>query len=213
MTLNLAISFYWPAVLIAAVAGFVLFVFTLLRRRGWWWKLPVALVLVTGPYVMDVVRVRMSELSQSPVNALIPTTVLLQLMGPDTEWPYGILFDRLNKAPQRHALWTWQLDQLAGWCDECIASKDSAMAKRGIQIAGTIAGRGSDAAIVVLARAMMHGDAVLALLAFDSLRAMGDRIVVAQADIERLAKESRDPVVLARAAILMAIMKHAEAAE
>lgn len=213
MTTVLANSYYWPAVLVAALAGLALFVFALLRRRGWWWKLPVALALVAGTYAVDVVRVRMSELGQSPVNALIPTTVLLQLMAPDTEWPYGIVFDRLNKAPQRHALWTWQLDKLAHWCEECIASKDTAMARRGIQIAGTIAGRGSDAAITVLARAMMHGDAVLGLLAFDSLRSMGDRIVVARAEIERIANESRDPVMLARAAVLMAMLKAVDAAK
>jgi hypothetical protein len=60
--------------------------------------------------------------------------------------------------------------------------------------------------IASLARAMMHSDALLALLAFDSLRALGNRIVHAREEIEVIAKESRDPAVLARAAILLAIL-------
>ncbi len=212
MTIFLAQSFYWPAFLLAALLGVVLVVFTLLRRRGWWWKLPVALALIIGPYLFDVVRVRMSEMGQSPVNAVIPTTLLLMVLKPDTEWPYGIVFDRLHKAPDRHAMWALHLDQLAAWCDQCIASDDSEMARRGIQIAGTIADRGCDEAVAVLARGMMHGDAVLALLAFDSLRAMGDRIVHARAEIETIANSSRDPATLARAAILMAVLKRVEQA-
>ena len=190
-----------------AVGGGAVFIFTFLRRRGWWWKLPLALALMAGPYVFDVVRVRMSEMGQSPVNATLPTSLLLMVMEPDTEWPYGILFDRLNKAPQRHELWTWQLDQLAGWCQQCIDSTDVTMVRRGIQIAGNIAGRGSDEAIRVLGKATMHSNSALALLALDSLRSQGDRIPLAIEEIQAIAKESRDPAVLARAAALVVMLK------
>ena len=196
-------SLYWSAIVMAGIAGIVFFVHACIRRRGLWWKALLSVTLLCGPYFADVVRVRWFVIGESPVNAMLPTTLLLQAMSPTTDWPYGIVFDRLHKAPPRHAMWDSQLDQFAAWCGECIAQKDSAMAKRGVQIAGTLAGKGCDAAIPLLGDALMHVDLKVRTLAMDVLTALGPRAALARAGIEAAAKDARDEATRQRAAELL----------
>ncbi len=197
----LAVSLYWPAIFLAAIAGFALFIHSCLRRRGWKWRLPLAIALMVGPYLADPVRVRLFEIGESPVNAMLPTTFLLMAMSTDSDWPYGIVFDRLHKAPPRHAMWDSQLDQFAGWCGECVAlSRNNAMAKRGVQIAGTLAAKGCDAAIPPLGDALMHPDMAVRTLAMDLLIAQAQRAGFAREQLKRAAKDGRDEATRERAA-------------
>jgi len=206
LPLTLALSLYWPLLFLAMIGGVVLFIATLFRRRGWWWKLPAAVALMVGPYVLDVARSRVSEGGESWGSALVPTTALLMMMQPDNRWPYGTVFDRLHKAPPRHAMWESQLDKLAAWCRACLASKEAGMAMRGAQIAATIAGRGSDEAVAVLGEALMHGDAAVATLACDAMMSLGRRLSAARESIGRAIAESPHAEVRQRAENLRAIM-------
>lgn len=205
----LANSIYWPALTAAIVAGFALLLATIVRRRGWWWKLPFAFALLAGPYLADVVRGRMAE-GESILNAAIPTSLLLQVMEPDTAWPYGSVFDRLHRAPPRHAMWSWQLDQLAQWCGRCVASPDSAMVKRGVQIAATLAARDCDAAIDPLAAALMLPHAEAATIACDALASLGKRAERVLPILESAAASAPFPAVRQRAAAILATLNSAE---
>jgi hypothetical protein len=184
MTLHLAITAYSSATLAAIIAGLALLAATILRRRHWWWKLPLALTLIVGPYLGDTVRCRATTGNESWPAAVIPTSLLLTFLETDTHWPYGNVFDRLNHAPQRHAMWAWQLDQLAHWCARCIASGDRAMVKRGVQIAATLTGKDCDEAIDPLAQALMHSDPEIAALACNTLAGLGRRAARARVLIE-----------------------------
>ncbi len=167
-------------------------------------KVLLALALLTGPYLADAVRVRMFDQGESLTSAVLPTSFLVMSLSTDDGWPYGVVFDRLLKAPPRHAMWDWQLDTVANWCGECVVlRKDSAMAKRGVQIAGTIAGRGRDAAIAPLGDALTHPDIAIRSLALDVLTALGPRARAVRKQLQEAAKDGRDEVTRQRAAEIL----------
>lgn len=205
MPVAASISIYWSALFAAMLAGVGVIVFAMVRRRGWWWKLLLALGLIFGPYSADAVRSRVAA-GESIVSAALPTSMLLQFMEPDTNWPYGAVFDRLHRAPQRHAMWDWQLDALAHWCGRCVASNDSAMAKRGVQIAATLTGRGCDESIDPLAQALIHKDAAIAGIACDALTGAGSRAARSRALIESAADHAPLAETRSRAAAILAAL-------
>ncbi|MEX2214805.1 MAG: HEAT repeat domain-containing protein [Phycisphaeraceae bacterium] len=187
----LATSAFWSLTLLAFAAGFVLLVSIPFKRKHWAWKLLIAMGLIFGPYIADVIPSRVKS-GESMISAAIPTTLLLQLMSPDTEWPYGTVFDRLNKAQPRHAMWDWQLDSIAAWCEACLAT--DAMAIRGVQIAGTVASRGSDAAVGALGKALSHKNPEVRVLACDILLSMKDRAALVREVIERVMNDTDERV-------------------
>ena len=176
---------------VAFAAGLLLFISVPFRRKLWWLKLLVAFGLMIGPYAIDVVPARMKA-GESIKTAIVPTTILLQLMEPNTEFPYGVVFDRINKAPERHAMWTWQIDQVGAWCSTCIDAGKDDMAMRGVQIAGNLAKRGSEEAVRSLGRALSHKNTSIRVLALATLMSLQDKAAPAREDLLAAMKNDAD---------------------
>lgn len=184
---------YWSLLGVAAVGGVVLIMWGFAKRRGWWWKMPLGLLLIIGPYWADLALTRIIVIKESPTTAWLPTGAILSVMAPEDVGLYGVVFDRYHKAPPRHAMWQTQRDDWARWCGECVKRNHFETAKRGVQIAGTLAPE-SDEAIGVLGQALAHPNPAVAKLAGETLWGVGKRAAMVRDQIEAATESVHESV-------------------
>jgi hypothetical protein len=201
--LTLASTWYWSLVSLVAVAGIVLIVSVCFRRRGWWWKLLLGMVLIAGPSFVDLTLTRIVSIKESPKTAWVPTSIMVQALDVEDTHAYSVVFDRYHKAPARHVMWQWQQDQWGKWCVLCVQHDDVKIATRGTQIAGTLANK-SDMAVDALGQALSHRAVQVRKLAAETLWGLGVRGLRIKAQLEVAVK---DPDADVRSAAKAALEK------
>lgn len=193
---------FWLIMLAVALAGLGLIIHGFAHRRKRVVKVLVGLALIVIPAPADLIFHRVTRVGESPKTAWAPTTLMLALMEPgEVDGAYGVVFDRLNKAPQRHDFWGWQHGQLADWCRGSVQSDDAKMATRGVQIAVTlITVKGHGEALSVIIEALDHRSAKVRTFACEQLQWLGDRAAAAAPKLRAMAEEADETEAVRRAA-------------
>jgi len=165
-------------------------------------KVLAGLALIVIPAPADLIFHRFTRVGESPKTAWAPTTLMLALMEPgEVDGAYGVVFDRLHKAPQRHDFWGWQLGRLAAWCRGSVASDDAKMATRGVQIAVTlIKVKDHEEALNVIVDALDHRSAKVRVFACEQLQWLGDRAAHAAPKLRAMAEDAEETDAVRRAA-------------
>lgn len=193
---------YWLIMLVVALLGAGLIVHGVAHRRKRVAKVLAGLALIVIPVPADLIFHRITRVGESPKTAWAPTTLMLALMEPgEVGGAYGVVFDRLHKAPQRHDLWGWQLGQLTAWCRGSVQSDDAKMATRGVQIAVTLVTvKEYEAALSVIIEALDHRSAKVRVFACEQLEWLGDRAAAASPKLRAMAEDGDETEAVRRAA-------------